>query len=136
MQGIYKDDNEGFLKAVMAVMKSEAGKDSSLTQTPSLVDLTAPSSKTPVEDIFEDRDRFRADIADQLRRRVIKYRNFTKRSEKDFIKAKVNEADTLERQTVLNDAHIQHLEQKTIALEGSQEDFDKEAYYKLKDELR
>jgi hypothetical protein len=62
---------------------------------PCLLDLKDQQTKTVVEEIFEERDRFRADISDQLRRRVIKYRNFTKRTEADFIKPKVNEFEAL-----------------------------------------
>lgn len=41
--------------------------------------------------IYEDRDRFRLDMADQIRRRMLKHNLFTKRKESDFIKPKVNE---------------------------------------------
>jgi len=138
MHGIYREDDQAFVDALMALMKSETGKESAKTQEPGLVDLTAKSQKTTVEAIFDDRDRFRTDIADQLRRRIIKYRNFTKRTAADFIKPRVNENEALMQQQTVNDAHIDHLEQKSIELEGNQnkEEFDKEAYYKLKEELR
>lgn len=69
---------------------------------------------------------------------MIKYRNFTKRTAADFIKPRVNENEALMQQQTVNDAHIDHLEQKSVELEGNQnkEEFDKEAYYKLKEELR
>lgn len=138
MQGIYRDDDQAFVEALMTLMNSETGNESSTSQDPGLVDLTSKDQKTFVETIFDDRDRYRTDIADQLRRRVIKYRNFTKRTASDFIKPKVNETEALMQQQALNDAHIDNLEHKFVELEGNQnkEEFDKEAYYKLKEELR
>ena len=94
--------------------------------------------KSVVDTIFEERDRFRAEMHDQLRRRVIQYRNFTKRQDSDYILPKVNERATHDRQSALNDAHISNLETKQTEMDGRQnnQDFDKDAYYKLKEELK
>lgn len=89
--------------------------------------------------IFEDRDRFRLDMADQIRRRMLKHDLFTKRKESDFIRPKVNEKETFEDQSLLNDMNIDYLEGKNNEMEANDiknEDFDKQAYYKLKDELK
>lgn len=79
------------------------------------------------------------DMHDQYRRRVIKHRMMTKRTESDFIMPKVNEKDVLSNQKTINDSHISYLEEKSREVESqdtNNENFDKEAYYKLKEELK
>lgn len=69
---------------------------------------------------------------------MIKYQNFTKRTESDFIKPRVNERESAEMQQTINDANITKLETESVQMEANKnnQDFDKEAYYRLKQELK
>lgn len=139
VSGIYKNDPSGFADEIFKLFQEEHTSPN-MVPADALFDLDEKkrSQKSVVDEVFEDRDRFRSDVADQLRRRVIKYRNFTQRKESDFIKPRVNEKETAQLQEEINNAHIGQLETKSAEMEAAKnnQDFDKNAYYKLKQELK
>ena len=63
-----------------------------------------------LEDLFEDRERFRDEISFQLRLKINKHLNGTKREATDFVKAKFNEVDAYARKTAANDKNISNTE--------------------------
>ena len=138
--GAYRDDEETFRNELKELFGSEdfVSKNAREQHNPLLdLDLSKVENKSTVDLIFQDRDRFRMEQHDQMRRKVIKYESQTKRSSGDFIMPKANEQDSLRKQQYVNDANIEYLEEKEREKESNQDkdDFDKEAYYKLKEEL-
>jgi hypothetical protein len=140
VSGIYKNDPAGFVTEFENLLKSDQLYSTNMVKDESLLDLDERkhSTKSIVDEIYENRDRFRSDVADQLRRRMIKYNAFTKRQDSDFIKPRVNELEALDAQKTINDAHITQLESESAQMEANQnnQEFDKEAYYKLKQQLK
>merc|ERR1712156_732900 len=90
-EGMFRDDLEGFKDAVKTVM-DEAEADTSEGR-PAVNPAT--SSSDIFEELYKDRERFRADIALQLRLRINHHLRSKKRTEKDFVKPRHNEASLL-----------------------------------------
>ena len=63
-----------------------------------------------MNDLFEDRERFRAEIADQIRSRVQEHSFGKKRTMEDFVKPKFNEARAFVRKTEVNEENIANIE--------------------------
>ena len=63
-----------------------------------------------MNDLFEDRERFRAEIADQIRTKVQEHAFGKKRQMEDFVKPKFNEERALARKTEVNDENIADIE--------------------------
>ena len=63
-----------------------------------------------MNDLFEDRERFRAEIADQIRSRVQEHVYGKERKMEDFVKPKFNEERALARKTEVNDENIANIE--------------------------
>ena len=93
--GIYKDDNEGFTNEVFKLLTSDTDEQKPATQTSTNSILNLQESqiapKSVVEELYEDRDRFRTDVREQMRRKIVKYKLMTKYTEADLIKPKANE---------------------------------------------
>lgn len=93
--GIYKDDTEGFTSEVFKLLKSDGDAKKPATQTSTNAILNLQESqiapKSVVEELYEDRDRFRSDVREQMRRKTVKYQLLTKYTEADLIKPKANE---------------------------------------------
>lgn len=63
-----------------------------------------------MNDLFEDRDRFRAEIAYQIRRKIQEHYYGKKRKMEDFVKPKFNEERALARKNQVNDENIANIE--------------------------
>ena len=123
------------MKSILTYDKSKPLKQE--TGLDSLFNTNITSIHQQVVDaLYEDRELYRQEIAEQLRRKINKYENLTKRKETDYIRSRSNETDVYNRQRVSIDSSIKQLADKKDAIEKDQgQDFDKEAYKRLKDEL-
>jgi len=100
--GQYKDDVSGFVQRL-----SEVTADASFdTQKPvraataysNFLNADKGAIEQSFEDLFEDRDRIKNEIADQLAKKVRKHNLLTKRKEEDLVKFRANEKDAYVRQ--------------------------------------
>ena len=126
-EGMYRDDLEGFKDAVKTVM-DEAEADTS-EGSPAVNPAT--SSSDIFEELYKDRERFRADIALQLRLRINHHLRSKKRSEKDFVKPRHNEASLLANLG----RQVDSLENQVESANEKDENFDRAAFDSLKREL-
>ena len=83
-----------------------------------------------LEDLFDDRERFRDEISKQLRMKVQDHMLGKKRTASDFVKSKFNEASEVAKVS----QHVDAMEQKVEDGEGNSgdADFDREAFDELK----
>ena len=86
------------------------------------------------DEIYNEREVFRQEIAQQLTKKINKHINHTKRKTTDFIKPKTSETSVYAQQQISVANSIDSLKNKKDEME-EEEDFDKEAYKKLKEEL-
>jgi hypothetical protein len=94
MSGQYRDDAEGFVAAFKEITEN-AGFDYSRKVT--LSELSDPNcgGKDPerviLDEMWEDRDKMREEIWQQLDRRAKKHLFMTKRKQTDYVEAKMSE---------------------------------------------
>lgn len=65
-----------------------------------------------LQELYEDRARFRDEIVDQLRGQIIKHMQLTPRKPSDFIKPRVDEAQAADLQKFSVANHVANLEDK------------------------
>ena len=63
-----------------------------------------------LNDLFEDRERFRAEIAHQIRQRIQEHVLGKKRKMEDYVKPKFNEQRVHAQKTQINDESIANIE--------------------------
>jgi hypothetical protein len=105
----------------------------------SFVDLKDEEQPSLVDELFENRDRFYADVSRQIHRRVNKFLYYTKKDKSHYALPKANEKAAYAEQVALNDMHVSSLQNRSDKMERQDQnnaDFDKEAYYQLKEQLR
>lgn len=96
------------------------------------------SSADAIEQYFNDRERFKFEMEAQLQSHVMKHATQTRRKDADFIASKVDERQTVGLQDLSMRNDIANMEGSAAGYaqqEANDEDFDKEAYYKLKQDL-
>lgn len=97
---------------------------------------SANDQKSIISDLIQDRDRFKHEINEQLVHRMKNYMNKTERTKSDFVKPKVNESRAYSDQIYSHDANLQQLQNEERAHDENAKDFDKEAFLKLKGEIK
>ncbi len=122
--GIYKDDVKGFIEAINDFMEDyEHDVETTMVGGDSATNVT--------DDIFYDRERFRSEIAEQLQAKIKHHVYGKKRVATDYIKPKFNEASLY----ASLDESVSAMEQKVSTVDEDEEDFDREAYNRFKQEL-
>ena len=132
MIGQYKDDVQGFIEEVKEIMENATYEVGAVID-----DGKSPMEKA-LDDLYEDRERFRNEIAEQLRQKVNAHMYGKERTMSDFVKPKYNEQSAYANYGAHLDSSVERLERnigQSEAQEG-EENFDREAFDKLKDELR
>lgn len=91
----------------------------------------------PIHELIDDRDRFRHEIHEQIGARMKKYLVRTERTKSDFVKPRVSEELAFAGQVQSHtNAELQLKAQKEAQSKAGKEDFDKDAYFKLKEEIK
>lgn len=138
VSGKYMDDKDGFEQAFKDLYSNLEYDETKSNETTLLDALTGSGGESiaqqVADDLYEDRDVIRNELATQLRSKVNKHLTLTKRKETDFIRPKASETTTYGLQKLSVDNSIENLKAEKDEME-SQEDFDKEAYARLKQEL-
>lgn len=88
-----------------------------------------------MHDLIQDRDRFKHEIHEQLIHRMKNYLNKTERTKSDFVKPRVNESQVYRDQLNSHDDAIWALQEQETQHDKAK-DFDKEAFLKLKGEIK
>lgn len=127
MSGIYKDDVQGFVEAIKTFIETSEG-DLELMQ---VTGASGNAVQDGADDLFNDRERFRTEIAEQLNAKITQHIVGKKRVTEDFVKPKFNEASLYAGL----DHSVNQMEQKVGETDTSHEDFDRDAYDQLKKEL-
>lgn len=127
MSGIYKDDVQGFVEAIKTFIETSEG-DLELMQ---VTGASGNAVQDGADDLFNDRERFRTEIAEQLNAKISQHIVGKKRVTEDFVKPKFNEASLYAGL----DHSVNQMEQKVGETDTSHEDFDRDAYDQLKKEL-
>ena len=78
---------------------------------------------SPINDVFEDRERFRLEIHEQLNKRLKKHQFQTKRTASDYVQGRVSEQEVYKQQVSSQDNAIENIE------------FDRAAFNQMKSEL-
>ena len=123
-------DESGFIKSVQELTKRFQESGSSGTQTRVKNGIDSNSITSLMQDLFDDRDRFQNEIALQLQMKVQDHVLGKKRTEKDFVKPKLNEVghiNLLDRQMADMEENLER-----GAKREDEEDFNREAYDQLK----
>lgn len=114
MQGRYKDNSEGFI-AAFKELSENAGYDYSKKVPRPELDFSPynPSqdpSRTMLDELWEDRDQLRHELAEQLTSRARKHLFMTKRKKSDFVSPKMSESKVYGRQVAYHDDVAEKLE--------------------------
>jgi len=96
-----------------------------------VTEATGDALEDGADDLFNDRERFRNEIAEQLNAKITQHIVGKKRVTEDFVKPKFNEASLYAGL----DHSVNQMEQRVDETDTSQEDFDRDAYDRLKKEL-
>jgi len=88
-----------------------------------------------MDELFVDRERFREEIARQIKMKIDDHRLGKERTASDFVKPKFNEVVSVAGVSDHFSEKIGRLERDTAAQDEKAEDFDREAYDNLKKEL-
>lgn len=127
INGIYKDDVQGFVEAIKTFIETSDG-DLELMQ---VTGANGDALQDGADDLFNDRERFRTEIAEQLNAKITQHIIGKKRVTEDFVKPKFNEASLY----ASLDHSANQMEQKVGETDTSHEEFDRDAYDRLKKEL-
>lgn len=130
LYGSLKDDDQGYITAI----KELASEITPVKRTEKLAKSTG-SQEALIDALFEDRERLRDEVALQLALRVNHYNDGTRRTLSDFVKRRYSEVGAGAAKAASVDASVTKLEQMTARAQG-EKDFDREAFDKMKEELR
>ena len=125
--GRYRDDLEGFKAALEGLME---GADADAADGASSM-ATHDTEQDLFGELYNDRERFRSEIALQLRARINHHMRGTKRKAEDFVKPRHNEASLLSNLS----RQVGSLEDQVQNTDEAGENFDREAFDQLKREL-
>ena len=131
VSGRFKDDVAGFIKEVQKLSKTFKP-----ITDPKLVvqnERRADSIPDLLDDLFDDRERFRDEIARQLQMKIQDHMFGKKRTTSDFVKPKYNEAAAVAR--VSHDVDMMEQRVEDGPEDSGDTDFDREAYDELKRQL-
>jgi hypothetical protein len=111
---------------------------------PQLFDQTGDDTNAAVqstfEEVFADRNRFREEINDQLRAHIVAHMQLKGRKPTDFVKPRMSEATAYDMKKYSVANHVANLEDGVAAMaeqeSAEDETFDREAFAKMKEELR
>jgi len=138
VNGKFRDDKEAFEMAFVDLHNNLTFDTSKPLKSGTLLDafMTDGSEEAALhqrvsEDLFNDRDTYRYELANQLHKKINKHWRHTKRETKDFIKPKTSETNVYANQQRSIDNSIESMKTRKDEMEA-QEDFDKEAYTRLK----
>lgn len=141
VNGVLREDKEAFEVALIDLQERLTYDTSKPLKSGTLLDAfmtdgteQAALQQRVSDDLFDDRDTYRYEIANQLQKKINKHWRHTKRETKDFIKAKSSETNVYAGQQRSIDNSIESMKSRKDEMEA-QESFDKEAYARLKQEL-
>lgn len=86
--------------------------------------------------MLADRDRFRGEVYEQLMKRVKSHMFQTKRKDSDFVKPRVSEEQALRGQVLSHENALAGLENEVNEVDESNDNFDRNAFNKLKNEIK
>lgn len=143
MAGRYKDDIDGFVAAFREV-SANAQTSEKVEHTPGLFDTMGDGLDAELQgsihEMFEDRSRFRAEVNEQLASRVNQFKYLTERKASDFVKPQVSEVRAYDQKKYSMSNDIANKEARLARMEDDQaaegDDFNREAFDQLKEELR
>ena len=78
----------------------------------------------------------REEIHRQLTSRINKHTRLTKREHSDYVRPRVDEVHALHNQVTAHDSSIGELERQTAEVDQKAENFDMDAFTKMKEEIR
>ena len=139
--GKYRNDSESFEAALKDLLGKLDYDQSKPIQKESAYDslvnrATHSAFEEVLDEIYGDREILREEIAEQLRRKLNKKRNLTKRQMSDFVRSRPGEASAFRAQLISAENRIEGLTAEQESMEQDKEQqFDQEAYSKLKQEL-
>ena len=141
VNGVLRDDKEAFEVALIDLQERLTYDESKPLKSGTLLDAfmtdgteQAALQQRVSDDLFDDRDTYRFEIADQLQKKINKHWRLTRRETKDFIKAKSSETNAYAGQQRSINNSIESIKARKDEMEAT-EGFDKEAYARLKQEL-
>ena len=113
ISGRFEDDADGFARELIRVSQSISKRQSS-QEKQIIVDHVKGESNSElgslISDLYEDRERFRDEIAKQLRRKITEHTYSKKLEDSDLVKPKINEAYAYAEKARINDERISELE--------------------------
>jgi len=87
-------------------------------------------------EIVADRDRFKTEIYQQLMKRVKKHLFSTERQKSDYVKPRTNETVSHHSQIGNHSQQIELLEQDSANMDQGDKNFDRDAFNKMKEEIK
>ena len=131
VNGRFKNDVNGFTQELLALSKQVKLYPASYQVKQDDRD----SLSTMLDELFEDRERFRDDIATQLRLKIQKHLHAKKRQAQDFVKPRYNEVSAYANKNSAVENSIARIEKQVGKMSEEDKDFDREAFDQLKKEL-
>ena len=130
MSGRFKEDVEGFAKAVL-----ELNERATFDETKKMSPLWASRDNSEVlEEIIEEREMIAKELNQQMAAKIKEHFFLKERKPSDFVRPKRSEVLLFGKQVQGQETRIRELEGKLE--EKEEEKMDKEAYKRIKDEIK
>ena len=102
-------------------------------------DQSLDIAQESLQNLLKDRNTFKDEVSEQVRQHIMKHLTAGKVKPSDLVKPRVSEGKAYDMQKYSMANRIANLEDKVTAMDAAEqegEEFDKQAYSKLKEELR